>query len=65
MCVNGKPVELSALGNWNTYKWSTGSGNKLAKATSPGVYWLEVTNASNCRSKASVTILQKKAEETV
>ena len=59
MCIKGKPVELSALGNWNTYNWSTGSTNKLAKADSPGVYWLEVTNAENCRSKDSVTILQK------
>lgn len=59
ICINGRPVELSAEGNWNSYLWSTGTKVKFTKAASPGVYWLEVTNKSNCRSRDSIVILEK------
>jgi gliding motility-associated-like protein len=59
ICINGRAIELSAEGNWNSYLWSTGSTGKFTKTVSPGIYWLEVTNASNCRAKDSIVILEK------
>lgn len=43
-CNNG-PVTIKANHPYTTYKWSTGASSPIITVTTPGIYWLQTTNA--------------------
>lgn len=59
ICINGRPLELSSLGTWKSYLWSNRASSTSILVRSPGVYWLEVTNESNCLSRDSIFVHEK------
>ena len=50
---------LKASTNFINYKWSNNSTSPSITITSPGVYWLRVTDASNCTGKDSIVVKSK------
>ena len=44
-------------GTFSSYLWSNGSIGSSFTVTSPGIYWVTVTNANNCSARDSISIL--------
>ncbi len=56
---NGQSVTLNANGPFSSYLWSTGSTGQSITVSTPGSYYVVVTDANNCRDTSrSVTISQ-------
>jgi gliding motility-associated-like protein len=56
---NGQSVTLNANGPFSSYLWSTGSTAQSITVSSPGSYYVIVTDNNNCRdTSSSVTISQ-------
>ena len=47
-CAGGS-VQLSAPTGYNNYTWSTGASTSNLSVSSPGTYWLNVTNSDGCQ----------------
>lgn len=58
ICAYGR-LELRPLRSFNSYLWSNGSSQSQISISSPGTYWLEVTDLENCLGRDSVVVLPK------
>jgi gliding motility-associated-like protein len=52
------PLSVNNIPN-TTYKWNTGATSNSIIATSPGVYWVENYNASNCLKQSDTIVIAK------
>ncbi len=52
-------ITLRSLMPFSKYLWSTGSVSSQISISSPGRYWLQVTNASSCVGKEYVNVAPK------
>ncbi|MBS1574102.1 MAG: gliding motility-associated C-terminal domain-containing protein [Bacteroidetes bacterium] len=52
-------LNLSATANFKNYLWSNNSISPLIQVSSPGIYWLQVTDNNNCIGKDSISVLLK------
>ena len=43
-------------GNFNSYLWSDGSNSNNLNISSPGTYWVSVTDNNNCQARDSITV---------
>ncbi|MDB5283766.1 MAG: hypothetical protein JWO06_2841 [Bacteroidota bacterium] len=50
-------IMLGAIGQYNTYAWSTGATTDSASISALGVYYLTVTDANGCSSSDSTNVL--------
>lgn len=50
---------LQSLGNFSSYRWSTGDQSPAIPVRQPGTYWLEVTDFNGCRGREEVTVTMK------
>ncbi|HLK27203.1 MAG TPA: gliding motility-associated C-terminal domain-containing protein [Puia sp.] len=55
----GYLLQLNAIGNWPSYKWFDSTTASFTTITSPGVYWLQVTNSSGCSAIDSIDVTGK------
>ncbi|MCW3092230.1 MAG: hypothetical protein JWP81_3299 [Ferruginibacter sp.] len=58
-------IFLKSLFSFNTYLWSTGSNAKGIEVTTPGTYWLQVTDSNRCLAKAFIEVTTKKCPEAI
>ncbi|HEX5652302.1 MAG TPA: gliding motility-associated C-terminal domain-containing protein, partial [Chitinophagaceae bacterium] len=58
ICSYGQ-LQLSPLQTYPAYQWSTGSQQHSVTIAQPGVYWLQVIDASNCQGRDSITVNPK------
>ncbi len=56
MC--GRPVQLNAGNVWGKYLWSTGDTTRRIIITSPGTYWVRVTNPVGISAVDTVDVVQ-------
>jgi gliding motility-associated-like protein len=54
---NGNSVTIGTRQNYVTYLWSDNSSNNTITVNQPGEYWVEVTDAYNCKGIDSINIL--------
>ncbi|HZE84873.1 MAG TPA: PKD domain-containing protein, partial [Puia sp.] len=52
----GGMVELIPIGTWKDYLWEDGEKTPTLQVSTPGLYWLTVTDADKCRGRDSVTV---------
>ena len=57
ICPNSVII-LDAINTGNTYLWSTGETSRSITVNSPGVYEVEVSNASGCVAVDNVTVYE-------
>ncbi|MES1218240.1 MAG: T9SS type B sorting domain-containing protein [Bacteroidota bacterium] len=62
ICRYGNLV-IQSTGSYSNYNWSNNSSSPSISITSPGIYWLEVTDARNCTGKDSILINLKECLE--
>jgi PKD repeat protein len=55
----GEGITLDAGNPGMSYKWSTGATTRTLAVTTPGLYYVDVTNARGCVTRASVRIISK------
>jgi len=55
----GELLQLSATGNWVTYKWSNNSTDSTISITVPGKYSLTVTDVVGCSGTDSIAVFSK------
>jgi gliding motility-associated-like protein/prepilin-type processing-associated H-X9-DG protein len=48
--------EITAIGNWQSYLWSNNSSQSSIQVSTPGTYWLQVTNNFGCKNKDTIHI---------
>lgn len=53
-----EPITLSAIGDVLTTLWNDGSTGSTLQVQVPGVYWVEVTDASTCAQRDSVAVFR-------
>lgn len=53
---NGTSITLDAGNTGLNFLWSSGGTNQTATFGSSGIYWVEVTNFSNCSARDSITL---------
>lgn len=53
----GDSLQLSALGLFSSYQWSTGSSSADITAKGSGTYWVKGVNNNGCASADTITIL--------
>ena len=58
-------VLLESLLPFKTYLWSTGSNAKSIQVTTPGTYWVQVTDSNKCVAKGFVEVRAKGCIETI
>ncbi len=61
MCPYSDPVPLvnTVANSGNVqYLWSTGDTTSYTQATQPGIYWLQISNASGCFAADSAQVFQ-------
>jgi gliding motility-associated-like protein len=56
-CTNGS-VDLEAAPGFAQYSWSTGDTSAVVEATTPGLYYLTVTDANSCQDSFAVTVAE-------
>ncbi len=49
-------VDLHAQPNFTSYLWSDASSDSVLTVSSSGTYWVEVANASNCKSRDTINV---------
>jgi gliding motility-associated-like protein len=52
-------IQLKPSGNYASYQWSTGGALRDITISAPGIYWLEVKDAKNCKGRDSVVVHAK------
>lgn len=52
-------IQLVAAGIYNQYTWSDGDAMPAITVFTPGMYWLQVTDANSCTGKDSITVIAK------
>jgi gliding motility-associated-like protein len=52
-------LRLQPESAFNNYLWSTGESQSQVIITSPGRYWLEVTDVNNCTGRDTITVYPK------
>ncbi|MDF2552428.1 MAG: hypothetical protein K0R77_1703 [Chryseobacterium sp.] len=52
----GKTVTLDAGGGFVSYIWSTGATNQTITVSTPGTYWVKVTNSFGCENTDSIQL---------
>lgn len=55
ICNYGK-LDIQAKADYQTYSWSNNAVTSSITVTTPGIYWLQVTDANSCTGKDSVVI---------
>lgn len=55
VCTADFPVQLSA-GAYADYEWNTSAGSQQISVSTPGLYWVEVTDANGCSGRDSVVV---------
>lgn len=55
----GSSIVLSPGGNYSSYLWSTGETGSSISVSSPGLYWLTVTNEGDCEYTDSAVVSYK------
>lgn len=55
----GRNNELQAIGVWMSYLWSNNANGSSITITSPGDYWLEVSNAEGCTARDTIKVIAK------
>jgi gliding motility-associated-like protein len=50
---------LKPTASFTNYAWNNSSVSSSISVTAPGIYWLEVTDANDCKGKDSVTVNPK------
>jgi len=61
MCPYSDPITLHNAYNYSTpvkYLWNTGDTVNNTVATQPGIYWLQVSNATGCYAADSAQVFQ-------
>jgi len=51
--------QLNAIGTWVSYKWFDSTTTSFVNITSPGFYWLEVTDKNGCSAVDSIKVTAK------
>nr|NQU94136.1 T9SS type B sorting domain-containing protein [Bacteroidota bacterium] len=54
----GSSALLDAGNEFFTYLWSTGDTNRITWVTTPGAYWLKVSNAGGCENSDTMEVIQ-------
>jgi gliding motility-associated-like protein len=52
-------IDLKASNSYRTYLWNTGSSASSIKISTPGLYWLRVTDYNNCVGEDTVKVNAK------
>lgn len=52
-------LSLKPFGSYDQYSWNNNAFTPSISITSPGIYWLKVTDASKCIGRDSITIMPK------
>lgn len=55
----GAQVVLTPSNNFEAYKWSNGKDTRSIDVSSPGLYWLQVTNRNECTGRDSTTVIDE------
>jgi gliding motility-associated-like protein len=58
ICTYGK-LDLKPLKSYNNYLWNTNATTSSINVTSPGLYWLQVTDNNNCKERDSIIVNPK------
>lgn len=58
-------LNLSSIGVFKSYAWSTGSNQSSIDIEKPGIYVLTVTDNNNCVGKDTIRVVQKFCQEGV
>ena len=56
---NFASLTLQPYAGYNKYTWSTGAISPSITTHQPGTYWLEVTDAKNCKGRSTVQVIMK------
>ena len=59
MCPYYDKLELKAAGNYDQYRWNTGSPTSSIVIRQPGSYWLQVEDANSCIGKDTIVVDRK------
>jgi len=62
ICSYGELL-LTANSSYNQYNWSTGATTSGIRTRQPGDYWLEVTDAGQCKGRDSIRVVLKDCME--
>lgn len=52
-------LDITPQREFESYNWSTGSGNATLRITQAGEYWLQVRDENNCKGTDSIVVLPK------
>jgi gliding motility-associated-like protein len=52
-------IYMHAIGNYNSYLWSTGATRDSALIVRPGNYWLQVTTTDGCTARENFEVFDK------
>jgi gliding motility-associated-like protein len=55
----GYILQLNAIGDWTSYKWFDSTTTAYTTITSPGIYWLQVTDSKGCSAIDSIIVSGK------
>ena len=58
ICSYGS-ISLNAQGGYQNYLWSNNQNTPSINITNAGLYWLQVTDNSNCRGRDSILVASK------
>jgi len=53
------PIVLNTVAVYNQYLWSTNANSPSITISTPGLYWLQVTDNNNCIGRDTINILPK------
>jgi gliding motility-associated-like protein len=59
----GEFVQLNASGLWNSFLWSNTENTSSISVGDSGVFWCEVTNATNCVFRDSIQVTLKESPQ--
>ncbi len=54
-----KPIIINPSINFNKYLWNTNASSSSITVSTPGLYWLQVTDNNNCIGRDSINVLSK------
>ena len=58
ICSYGN-MQIMPINTYSKYTWSNNASSSSISITSPGIYWLQVTDAKNCVGKDSIVVNPK------
>ncbi len=56
MCASGSKLVLSVPASTDKRLWSIGTDSSFATISRPGIYWIDVWNKNNCKTRDSIII---------